>query len=978
MTSINSGNAIDTLCEIPEVLKEPAARWFERQAREYPGEPCTALGDANQAILARMIACSEFAGSILIRDWAWFLQEIHQSRLARPPNRRELDEMIRALMQDSLPDGKGLRRNLRMFRNRQMLGILWREFAGLSNVPGTLAALSALADALIEFATITAGNILESRFGRVHDAEGRPIPLIVMAMGKLGGQELNFSSDVDLVFLYPTEGESGGERKVDANEYFTRWARLLVSLLDEVTEDGFVYRVDTRLRPFGESGPLVVSFAAFESYLLQHGRSWERYAYLKARIIGDSSQLQVDTELMKELVNPFVYRRYLDYGVFESLREMKALIAAEVSRRELSANIKLGPGGIREIEFIVQSLQLVRGGSDPTLQGQSLLPVLPLLARGAGLSLDSASKLSDAYIFMRRLENFIQGIRDSQTHDLPQSAADQARLALAMGFAGWADLDSTLQKHRAEISRQFSDVVFRSDKDEERSELSRRVASLWNSAESYEDWIAELQKLGVTDAAGVASKVISFAKLPAVQQLDTVSRRRLTDFVPVVLAQLHKIEHPAVVLDRIFKIVEQILRRSAYLALLNENPAVMERLVRLCEGSAYLASEIARFPVLLDEMLDSRRFTEDLNASEMNAEIERRLSAYERQDSERRVETLAQFQRATLFRIAVADFSESLPIMKVSDRLTELAELVLHVALETAWNDLRSRHGEPWFDDDDGKRKAGFGVIAYGKLGGIELSYGSDLDLVFLHDSRGRVQQTDGERPLENSMFFTRLVRRLVHFLTTQTASGVLYDVDTRLRPDGRSGLLVTSVEAFERYQKANAWTWEHQALLRSRPVAGSAAVARDFERIRSATLRQRIKREQLLDDVLNMRDKMRKQLDKSSPQAFDLKQGVGGIADIEFLVQYLVLRNAADHPAVIHYSDNIRQLGTLSAANCLDEAVARRLQQIYKKFRLRLHRLALDGRPPIVDDSEFVQERNEVRSIWDREMVGPESSTLL
>ncbi|MEQ9562642.1 MAG: bifunctional [glutamate--ammonia ligase]-adenylyl-L-tyrosine phosphorylase/[glutamate--ammonia-ligase] adenylyltransferase, partial [Woeseiaceae bacterium] len=732
MASDDPGNAPEALDEIPEVLAEPAARWFERLAREYPGEPCAQLKESDQAILVRMIACSEFAGSVLIRDWPWFLQEIRESRLARPANRHELDGMILSRMRDASMDGTALRRNLRIFRNRQMVGILWREFAGSSNVPATLAALSALADSLIEFATISAGNMLEPRFGRVRDVEGSPVPLIVLAMGKLGGHELNFSSDVDLVFLYPRDGESDGERQLEANEYFTRWARLVVSLLDEVTADGFVYRVDTRLRPFGDSGPLVVSFAAFESYLLQHGRSWERYAYLKSRVVGEALQRQVNAELMEELVKPFVYRRYLDYGVFESLREMKALIAAEVSRRELSSNIKLGPGGIREIEFIVQSLQLVRGGSDPTLQGQSLLPVLPRLARGVGLTPDSASKLVDAYVFMRRLENFIQGIRDSQTHDLPQSAADRARLALAMGFPDWADLDSALQEHRAEVSRQFSDVVFRSDRDEERSEVSRRVASLWNAANTDEDWIAELEALGVADMAEVASKVVAFAKLPTVQQLDSVSRRRLGEFVPAVLGQLRKIERPAVVLERILKIVEQILRRSAYLALLNENPAVMERLVRLCEGSAYLASEIARFPVLLDEMLDSRRYTEDLNAGDMKAEIERRLSGFDRQDSERRVETLAQFQRATLFRIAVADFSESLPIMKVSDRLTELAELVLNVALETAWNDLRSRHGEPWFDDGDGKRKAGFGVIAYGKLGGFELSYGSDLDLVFL------------------------------------------------------------------------------------------------------------------------------------------------------------------------------------------------------------------------------------------------------
>jgi glutamate-ammonia-ligase adenylyltransferase len=484
--------------------------------------------------------------------------------------------------------------------------------------------------------------------------------------------------------------------------------------------------------------------------------------------------------------------------------------------------------------------------------------------------------------------------------------------------------------------------------------------------------------MGIADADDASTIISAFSRLPLVQQLDSISRRRIGEFIPALLPLLKPSKRPAVVLERILKIVEQILRRSAYLALLNENPAVLGRLVGLCEGSAYLADEIARFPVLLDEMLDPRRYSADLTQADMQADLERRLAAIGTNDSEQRVETLAQFQRAMLFRIAVADFSGTLPVMKVSDRLTELAEVVLNGALETAWSDVSARHGEPTYDTGDGLRKAGFGVIAYGKLGGMELSYGSDLDLVFLHDSHGRDQETNGDRPLDNSMFFGRLVRRLVHFLTIQTGSGVLYQVDTRLRPDGRSGLLVSSVEAFERYQEENAWTWEHQALLRSRPVAGSAVVARDFERVRSETLRKRIRREQLLDDVLSMRAKMRRQLDKSNSLAFDLKQGAGGIADIEFLVQYLVLKNAAEHPAVIHYSDNIRQLGTLRAAKCLDEADALLLQQVYKDYRLRLHRLALDGCAPIVDNDEFSKERQAVCAIWDREMDRPDEPTLL
>jgi glutamate-ammonia-ligase adenylyltransferase len=419
----------------------------------------------------------------------------------------------------------------------------------------------------------------------------------------------------------------------------------------------------------------------------------------------------------------------------------------------------------------------------------------------------------------------------------------------------------------------------------------------------------------------------------------------------------------------VLAIVSKIARRSAYVALLNENPAALERLAGLCGQSNYLAGEIARYPLLLDELLDPRLYSTEITPDSIRADLEERLRQTDAEDSEVRIDALAKFQRAILFRIAVADVSGNLPIMKVSDRLTDIAEVVLENALNIAWDDLVKRHGKPVCESAAGTRDAGFGVIAYGKLGGMELSYRSDLDLVFLHDSSGSRQETTGPKALDNTMFFGRLVRRLVHFLTTQTPSGALYEVDTRLRPSGGKGLLVVSTEGFEKYQEDNAWTWEHQALLRSRPVAGSAAVARKFERIRADTLRHRVHRDRLLDDVLSMRAKMRKQLDKSDDAVFDLKQGEGGIGDIEFLVQYLVLKNAHDLPALIHYPDNIRQLGTLEAVGCLSHDDVAQLQDAYKAYRLVTHRLALDGKSPQVANSQFASEREFVAAIWQREM---------
>ncbi len=954
-----------TISKLAPELREAVAKWTDRLAERDGALPDKA--DERETLL-RLVATSDFAGRILLRDWRWFQSALADGLFSGPP----LEEPLRPVAADQTAadaDIEAFKSRLRRTRNRGLVHILWRTVDGSADLGEALASLSRLADGLIRAAAGFSERQLEARFGRARNRDGDPIPLVVLAMGKLGGRELNFSSDVDLVFLYREEGESDGARRLSAHEYFTRQVRQLVSLLDEVTADGFVYRVDTRLRPFGESGPPVTSFASLESYLLQHGRGWERYAYIKARVVSPASDAATIRELMDEIIEPFVYRQYLDYGVFESLRDMKALIAAEVKKRELASNIKLGPGGIREIEFIAQSLQLVRGGGDAVLRTPELRKILPALATGKGLASSTVRELLDAYEFLRRLENAIQAIHDRQTHDLPKDTADRQRLVLALGQDSWPALTERLDTHRRRVSRHFDSLLFSAGETSPQPALQRQLANLWEGNASVEQWHAVLVEHGYRDAEKLAATITDFATTSDKQHMDKTAERRLGRFMPLLLLQLQDRREPDPVLGRLLRIVAQILRRSAYVSLLIENPGVLERLAGLCERSTYLAQEIARYPILLDELLDSRLQSAAISVATLREDLEQRLRNLADADSERRIETLGQFQRASLFRIAVADHSGNLPIMKVSDRLTELAEIVLSCALDIAWSDLVAQYGVPTCRTADGERHAGFGVIAYGKFGGMELSYRSDLDLVFLHDSSGQEQHTDGDNPLDNSRFMTRLVRRLSHFLTTQTVSGILYEVDTRLRPSGRSGLLVSTVDGFERYQEDNAWTWEHQALLRSRPVAGSATIAREFERIRSETLRNRVRRDTLQEDVKSMRARMRKQLDKSGEREFDLKQGGGGIGDIEFLVQYLVLKNAESHPAVIHYPDNIRQLGTLGAAGCLDAAEVLRLQEIYKAYRLRLHRLALDERPPLVANDEFGEERKFVAGIWLREL---------
>ncbi len=944
---------------LPAPLRPAVESWLEHLCDRYPDaiEELTATAlDPDQ--LLQFVAISDFAGQQVQRNWPWFLAAASSGELSAVPQ-----PDWQQLSQDAGEDE--FKQQLRTLRNCSLMHILWRKLHGGADLDETLGSLSSLADTLIAASEGYARRQLRGRFGDVLDEDGQHVPLVILAMGKLGGRELNFSSDVDIIFLYPRDGDSDGSRVLSAQEYFTRLAHRVVALLEESTEDGFVYRVDTRLRPFGDSGPPVVSFAALESYLLNHGRSWERYAYVKSRVIVPAVTDATVDALRNELIEPFVYRRYLDFGIFESLRDMKAMIRVEVQRREMAQNIKLGPGGIREIEFIVQSLQLVRGGRVRRLRRRDLQGALHALAEAHGLQRSEAKGLHRSYAFLRRLENFIQAMRDQQTHDLPETTEDQARLALAMGYADWAALAADIVEHRHYVSERFAEVAFRGDRGGDPSELASGITTLCDADADAEAWQALFAQHEYTEAPEMAAAISEFLLARSTRQADATARRRLDQLLPPMLELLRGRAQAGLILRRLLNILAQVLRRSAYVALLNENAFALQRLVDLCEKSAYLAEEIGRFPMLLDEMLDPTLYSPDSVADALGENLAGRLASLGEVDSERRVEVLGQFQRATQFRVAVADFSGDLPVMKVSDRLTELAEIVLAEALTIAWRDLVERFGEPRFVEDDDNRAAGLGVIAYGKLGGIELSYGSDLDLVFLHNSRGSAQETNGAKALDNGMFFVRLARRLVHFLTIQTGSGALYDVDTRLRPSGKAGLIVTSVEAFERYQRENAWTWEHQALLRARPVAGHAGVSREFERIRTETLIERVNRESLQADVTGMREKMRKQLDTSNAGHFDLKQGEGGIGDIEFLVQYLVLLYASEHPSVIHYPDNIRQLGTLGAAGCLPRPAVADLQNTYRSYRLRLHQLLLDEQRPSVAAGEFVAERELIRNLW-------------
>ncbi len=944
-----------TLEHLPGSLRPRVTRWWERlQETAGCASLCAELGELAWLRLTRCVAVSEFAAAALLRDVTLLSQVLDPT--AMPAQTPDLPRI------DVGADEAAVMAALRVWRRRAMTQILWRDVNGEATVPQTLRALSDLADVAISAAVDAAVTLLEPTFGRARNADGSGVELIVLGMGKLGGHELNFSSDVDLIFLYGEGGETSGPRVTDNGEYFNRLGGTAIRLLDAVTEEGFVFRVDMRLRPFGQSGPLVISLGALEDYLQQHGRDWERYAWIKARAITGAAAY---ADTYKNCVRPFVYRRYLDFGVFESLRDMKALIAREVSRRDLEQHLKLGSGGIREIEFIAQSFQLVRGGSDPRLQNASILEVLPMLAGSRLLGGSAAADLLGAYFVLRRAENAVQMIRDEQTHSLPADETDRERLALAMGDSGWPAALARIEAARKIVADHFESLLF-GVSDPRRSQPEQNMA--WFASESA-SVPEELRNRGFPAAELEASAAAlgAYRQGGPYRRLDEAGRRRVRQLLARLLDRAARSASPAAAMERVLRVLESIGSRSSYLALLNEQPAAFDRLIDVCEISAFLSRQIAEFPLLLDELIDARLFNELPSRARFAQELAARMERVAADDPEAQVEALRQFQKVAIFAVALADLTQRLPLMKVSDRLTDIAELIVQCCMDLAWQQMSASYGVPHCGPTQAQlRVVKIAVAGYGKLGGLELGYGSDLDLVFLHDSQGEIQQTHGERSLDNGIFFLRLGQRIVHLLTMHSTAGRLYEVDMRLRPNGKGGFLMTGLDAFERYQHQEAWTWEHQALLRARAVAGDPELCAEFERARVRVLRQSVHRDKLREEVAQMRARMRNELSKAKPGEFDIKQDWGGIADIEFLVQYWVLAHAHEHAALLTYPDNIRQLEALVAAGIVDAGTAQWLTDVYREFRALLHLISLEGQGErVVEAAPHERTRVRVREIW-------------
>ncbi|CAK0746817.1 Glutamine synthetase adenylyl-L-tyrosine phosphorylase / Glutamine synthetase adenylyl transferase [Gammaproteobacteria bacterium] len=844
---------------------------------------------------------------------------------------------------------------LRRIRRREMLRIAWRDLVGTADYVTTVAELSFLAEAILDATLRLLESWIHRELGVPYSPVGIPQSMTVLALGKLGAKELNFSSDIDLLFVYPEEGETQGRRVFSNSEFFIRLGQRLIKMLTMVTPLGFVFRVDMRLRPFGEAGPIASSFDSLEGYYQAHGREWERYALIRARpVAGD---LEAGYALLK-ILRPFVYRRYLDYGSFEALREMKARITAEVRRKGLEDNVKLGLGGIREAEFIVQGFQLTRGGRTSELQDPRMLPVLEKLGTLGFLPASVVRELSSSYIFLRTVEHRLQEYDDQQTQTLPKDEQGQIRLASWMEYASWETFRSDLEQHFVRIHSHFEQIF--ADPQIGAKPEENELHTLWHGLLEPDRMDAVLSKWNLLPS--VVEVLTKLKTCPPVRALSNVGRERLDRLMPLLLATASKSSKPTVAIERLVTVLESIGRRTTYISLLIENPLALSHLVQLCSASPWITQRIARFPLLLDDLIDPRTLYAPPRRHTLVDTMRQAMARLPEEDLESQMEAWHNVKHSSVLRVAAADITGALPEGAVSLHLSELAEVMLQFVLDSAWRTLVQKHGYPTGTNDDHK---GFSVIAYGKLGGIELGYGSDLDLVFLHT--GEVSaRTDGPHPIETGVFFMRLAQRMVHLLTTRTPSGKLYEIDLRLRPSGSSGLLVTTLDAYRHYQCSEAWTWEQQALVRARPIAGDTIIGEAFQEIRRDVLCRERDPEVLRRDVQEMREKMRASLASKNPSfCFDLKQDRGGIADIEFLVQYAVLRHAFFFPEIIQWTDNLRQIEALESHGLIPEASL--LKTCYHRLRRAVHHAALQEESTrlLKWDQEVEDCRCRVSQLW-------------
>lgn len=946
---------------------------------------------SGREVLGRTLALSDFiADSFCANPTLLPWLNDHLVFRVRAPRYREKLNALLSLEKDE----NGLMRALRHFRTREMVWLAWHDFNHSMSLDESLSHLSKLAEALIMEAYNWLYRHCCLEWGTPCDEKGAAQPMLILGMGKLGGGELNFSSDIDLIFTYPENGETSyqiasqtssdrsrqtsrqtsdqnqsriqeknmkAKRSIANAQFFIRLGQRLIKALDQHTVDGFCYRVDMRLRPFGDSGPLVMSFAALEDYYQEQGRDWERYAMIKARVIGKEQFACYQT--LRKMLRPFVFRRYIDFSAIQSLRRMKSLIQSEVRRRGLENNIKLGAGGIREIEFIVQSFQLIRGGRDPILRKRGLFITLDAIRELELLSVEDANTLEAAYRCLRRVENMLQAINDKQTQTLPESRQDQSRLFVGMKEDSYGALLAKIQSHMDAVHCIFDALVGdEQEKENETRKIPVVYCEIWDAARDKELVERILLDLNTTDIAEKAQILFDFKEEIAKRTLGPRGRDVLHRLMPFILSHTLSLEEGLGGLERVLALLTAIVTRTTYLELLDEHHGAITQLVRLCSASPMVASQLTRFPVLLDELLDFEHLYHPTAFDQYRNDLFEFLARTPQEDMEQQMEMIRQYKQSQLLRIAAADIAGILPVMKVSDHLTFLAEAIVDAVVEQAWHQMVQKYGQPIHLL--GRQGRGFAVVGYGKLGGIELGYGSDLDVVFLHDCPFDCI-TDGEKSIDGRQFYLKLAQRIVHLFSTRTSSGVLYDIDTRLRPSGVSGMLVTTVASFAQYQENEAWIWEHQALVRARIVYGDKTISEAFSQLRKQVLTKVRDLGQLKKEVKAMRIKMKAHLGGKKTGKFQIKHDAGGITDIEFLTQFQLLAHGQDMPELTRWSDNVRLLDAMAKAGVVEENQALSLRDAYTKMRNEIHRLNLLEASLYIPDNRFLRERQTVEKIW-------------
>ncbi|PXX37355.1 glutamate-ammonia-ligase adenylyltransferase [Undibacterium pigrum] len=868
-------------------------------------------------------------------------------------------EHFAQFLQKEICQGASLNKAMRRLRKLVVCNLIKRDLCGQADLNEVVTTISLFADFVVQQHLQALNAEMQAMHGiPIGEESAREQAMIVLGMGKLGGYELNVSSDIDLIFCYAEDGETRttdpAQRSLSNHEYFSRLGKKLIAAISEVTEDGYSFRVDMALRPNGASGPLVASFNMIEEYFLIQGREWERYAWVKARAMTGNDD---DIATLEKIIRPFVYRRYLDYGAIDSLRSMHGQIRAEVVRQETkhperSNNVKLGRGGIREVEFLAQVFQLIRGGRDASLRERSTRLTLQTLADKGIMDAPVIDKLLTSYRFLRNLEHRLQYLDDAQTHTFPAKDEDQQRIAQMMGCASVAELLEQLRPHREFIAEQF-DAIFR-DKAENNSENEQGMLAVSLSSPDSDELIAAHLaglEFSAQDASAFSQRLVATWQSPRVQSLSEASRMKLVALVNNALNIIARQgSNQLLAWNRLLDFMEAIARRAAYLALLTEYPHALARVIRMMAASDWAAKFLTRHPLLLDELLDESALHQRPDWPAFRLDLQEHLAQHAG-DTERQMETLREMHHAMQFRLLAQDLEGQLSVEHLADELSQLADIIVEAVLQSAWQTVATRH----------KPEPSFAVIAYGKQGGKELGYASDLDVIFLYEDE------DQEAPAN----YAKLAQRFITWMTSHTPAGILFDIDIALRPDGASGLLVSSVSSFARYQEKSAWLWEHQALTRARFCAGDAIIGEHFEQIREQVLRQTRDTEKLRSEVISMRKKMR-DANINRTELFDLKHDAGGMIDIEFIVQYLVLKYASQYPELTANKGNIALLKRCGELGLIDLSLAAKTADAYRLFRKLQHGIRLQGEDRARVLPEVVEkEASAIRELWQSLFAG-------